>query len=197
MLKLDFKKTLFIKSAAYFSQCVSDQGKEIAFVGRSNVGKSSALNVLVGHKLARTSKSPGRTQLINFFEIKKNHRLVDLPGYGYAKVPEEVKKRWEENLTCYFQERKSLIGIVLLCDLRHLLKENDFNFINFILNLQLPLHLVLTKSDKLSKHEGLEKLKKLVREFKDIELMSFQLFSAHTKEGLDILELQLQKWFNS
>lgn len=195
MKPLNFNKTVFMKSAAKYGQCVPDEGREVAFVGRSNAGKSSALNTLVGRSIARVSKLPGRTQLINFFEIEKNYRLVDLPGYGFARVTAEVKQRWEQALTDYFTQRESLVGVVLLCDVRHPLKEQDVTLIEFMLSFNLPVHLLLTKADKLSKNEALKNLHSIRKSLDNSDLVSLQLFSSLSKQGLDVLEKQLYQWF--
>lgn len=195
-MQINFKKAAFIKSAAYFDQCVPDTGKEVAFVGRSNAGKSSALNTLVGRTIARVSKLPGRTQLINFFGIEEGIRLVDLPGYGFARVTAETKKRWETTLTEYMEERKSLVGVVVLCDLRHPLRDTDFTLIEFILSLNIPLHLLLTKADKLSKNEAMKNMFAIRKSIGETENVTMQLFSSLTKQGVDELEKQLGGWFN-
>ena len=192
---LNFKKTTFIKSAERVDQCVPDQGGEVAFVGRSNAGKSSALNALVGRPIARVSKLPGRTQLINFFEVNDQCRLVDLPGYGFARVTEEMKKRWKKNLTAYFQTRKSLAGVVLLCDARHPLKMQDLQLIDFVLSLTIPVHLLLTKADKLSKNEAAKQLKAIQHTLEKSDLLSIQLFSSLTQLGFETFEKKLASWF--
>ena len=129
--KIDFRRAAFIQSAPSLTECPDDEGAEVAFAGRSNAGKSSAINTLTGNsKLARTSKTPGRTQLLNFFALDEQRRLVDLPGYGYAKVPQAVKQRWENKLFEYLQKRRSLRGLVLLMDIRHPLQEYDTNLLN-------------------------------------------------------------------
>lgn len=192
---MNFKEAVFIKSAALFERCVPDLGKEVAFVGRSNAGKSSALNTLVGHPIARVSKLPGRTQLINFFGLDDTHRLVDLPGYGYARVTDEIKRRWKKNLTRYCESRESLVGVVLLCDVRHLLKEQDAVLIEWVLSANKPVHILLTKADKLSKNEALRQLKAMKESLEGIENVSVQLFSALSHQGLEGLEKQLCHWF--
>lgn len=147
---MNYRRARFLTSAATLAQLPPDHGIEIAFAGRSNAGKSTALNRLTGQKnLARTSKTPGRTQLINLFEIVPGARLVDLPGYGYAQVPLSVKLRWQHTLSQYLQTRKSLRGLVLLSDIRHPLKETDSHMLDWAIAAQLPVLLALSKADKL------------------------------------------------
>src|SRR5262245_48745088 len=135
MLANPYVKAVFLKSAARVSQLPPDLGYEVAFAGRSNAGKSSALNCLTGIKnLARTSKTPGRTQLINLFQLDEERRLVDLPGYGYAKVAMQVKMDWQQNLAHYLEVRNSLKGLVLLMDIRHPLKDLDKMMVDWALN---------------------------------------------------------------
>lgn len=193
-----YSKVVFLKSAALVSQLPEDSGFEIAFAGRSNAGKSSALNCLTGIKnLARTSKTPGRTQLINLFSLDDQRRLVDLPGYGYAKVPLQVKLEWQKNLAHYLEVRKSLKGLVLLMDIRHPLKELDQMMIDWALHRALPVHIVLTKSDKLSRSEAKNCLLKVERHY-DLakHLITVQTFSSLKKEGVDELILVLNQWLD-
>ena len=148
-MSLKFKTAKFVTSAATLAQCPADEGAEIAFCGRSNAGKSSAINALTDQKaLARTSKTPGRTQLINFFMLNDESKLVDLPGYGYAKVPVSIKEHWHRHLDEYLRDRKSLRGMVLLVDIRHPLREFDEMMIEWSIDSGLPLHILLTKADK-------------------------------------------------
>lgn len=145
-------KAQFLKSAAQLSQLPNDNGIEIAFAGRSNAGKSTAINVLTGIKgLAKTSKTPGRTQLINLFAIDDQRRLVDLPGYGYAAVPQAVKERWQQTLSRYLQNRQCLRGLILLMDIRHPLTEFDQHIIQWATSAKLPIYILLTKADKLAR----------------------------------------------
>ena len=167
----------------------------MAFAGRSNAGKSSALNALTGSsKLARTSKTPGRTQLINFFSIEENLHLVDLPGYGYAKVPEAMKKEWQKHLNDYLTNRESLVGLVLLVDIRHPMKEFDIMMVEWSIASELPLHILLTKSDKLKSGAAKQVLNKLRNELRDYDQISLQLFSALKKTGVDQLAQRLDSW---
>ena len=194
---LNYRATRFMVSAARLDQCPPATGREIAFAGRSNAGKSSALNALTGSaKLARTSKTPGRTQLINFFEVTEQFRLVDLPGYGYAKVPESMKLEWQKHLGNYLEQRENLVGVVLMMDIRHPMKEFDQIMINWARQSQLPLHILLTKSDKLKFGPAKGVMQKLRSQLKDMkDLITIQLFSSLKKSGVDELSAQLDNWF--
>lgn len=187
-MKNPFVKAKFLKSAELFSQCPEDSGREIAFAGRSNAGKSSAINSLCQQRqLAYSSKTPGRTQLLNFFEIGDPElRLVDLPGYGYAKTPLAVKQRWEKELAKYFETRESLKGLVLLMDSRHPLKPIDIQLIDWAQAACCALCILLTKADKLSKNEAGQTLLK-VQKFLEGGDIHVQLFSAHTGLGMEKL----------
>lgn len=197
MQKNPYSKAVFLKSAAKVNQLPADTGYEVAFAGRSNAGKSSALNCLTGIKnLARTSKTPGRTQLINLFTIDEERRLVDLPGYGYAKVALQVKQDWQKNLAHYLEVRESLKGLILLMDIRHPLKDLDQMMIDWALNRQLRVHILLTKSDKLSRGEVKNTLMKVKKNYELAEdLISAQAFSSLKKEGVDELIGLLNSWF--
>ena len=140
----------FLISAAKVDQCPPDEGYEVAFAGRSNAGKSSALNTLTHASLARTSKTPGRTQLLNFFTLDEERRLVDLPGYGYAKVPIPLKQHWQRHLEAYLGSRESLVGLVLMMDIRHPLTDFDRLMLDWAQVSRLPVHVLLTKADKLA-----------------------------------------------
>ena len=183
----------FLKSAAKLSQYPADHGLEVAFCGRSNAGKSSAINYLTGlNKLARTSKTPGRTQLINFFSVSDQFRLVDLPGYGYAKVPTALKRDWHENIDNYLRHRDSLCGLVLLMDIRHPLKPFDRTMLDWCTGAEMPLHILLTKCDKLKRGAQQAALLQVKREVG--KLASIQLFSSTQKIGQKILLNQLADW---
>lgn len=191
-----YAQATFLTSAAKVSQLPEDTGYEIAFAGRSNAGKSSALNCLTRQKnLARTSKTPGRTQLINLFALDPTRRLVDLPGYGYAKVAVSVKEAWQKNLSHYLQARDCLRGLVLVMDSRHPLKDLDCTMIDWCIGNHLPIHLLLTKADKLSKSEINNTLCKVEKQYALMpELVSVQAFSSLKKAGLDSLIARLNTW---
>lgn len=196
-MRLDFRNAAFLKSAQHLGHCPPDFGAEVAFAGRSNAGKSSAINALTGnHKLARTSKTPGRTQLINFFELTLEQRIVDLPGYGFAKVPTAVKNKWQRDLSNYLQERQCLQGLVLLMDIRHPMKEFDAMMLQWAHEGHMPVHVLLTKADKLKKGPAKSTLLSVKKEIAEmgLEEVSIQLFSAPKKDGLKILENTLNQW---
>ena len=191
-----FNTAQFLKSAARLDQAPPDTGREAAFAGRSNAGKSSALNAISGHKgLARTSKTPGRTQLINFFAVTPEARLVDLPGYGYAKVPAEVKAQWERHLNAYLAERASLAGLILLMDVRHPLTDFDRQMLAWCRQADLAVHVLLTKADKLKRGAAQNTLLGVKR---DLGLLhpaaTVQLFSALDGSGLDQARTLLSTW---
>lgn len=194
---LNYAKTQFVTSAPDIHHLPSDMGVEIAFAGRSNAGKSSALNTLTNQKnLARTSKTPGRTQLINLFEVVPNCRLVDLPGYGFAQVPEEVKRKWQKSLGEYLHKRESLKGLVILMDIRHPLKDLDQQMIDWAVQSQLPVMLLLTKADKLAsgaQKKQLNMVKEAILPFQgDISVTTF---SSLKRTGIEILKQKLDQWF--
>nr|WP_223064598.1 MULTISPECIES: ribosome biogenesis GTP-binding protein YihA/YsxC [Frischella] len=194
---LNYAKTQFVTSAPDIHHLPSDTGVEIAFAGRSNAGKSSALNTLTNQKnLARTSKTPGRTQLINLFEVVPNCRLVDLPGYGFAQVPEEVKRKWQKSLGEYLHKRESLKGLVILMDIRHPLKDLDQQMIDWAVQSQLPVMLLLTKADKLAsgaQKKQLNMVKEAILPFQgDISVTTF---SSLKRTGIEILKQKLDQWF--
>lgn len=193
-----YRQAHFLKSAEKLSQCPDDVGYEVAFAGRSNAGKSSAINTLTDNKkLARTSKTPGRTQLINFFQIDEDRRLVDLPGYGYAKVSESMKLNWQKHLSEYLQKRECLRGIVLLMDSRHPLQEYDLSVIAWASEGELPVHLVLTKSDKLKPNAARNQLRLVKTRIKEMNLdATVQMFSSLKKSGIDELIAQLNIWYD-
>ena len=192
---LNYRKAQFYKSAAKLSQCPDNPGREVAFAGRSNAGKSSSLNALTcSSKLARTSKTPGRTQLINFFEVEPDIYLVDLPGYGYAKVPEAMKKEWQHHMNDYLERREALVGLVLLIDIRHPMKEFDQMMLNWSVSANLPLHILLTKSDKLKQGVARQTLNRMKKELSRFPQVSIQLFSSLKKTGVDQLAAKLDQW---
>ncbi len=193
-----YSQATFLKSAAKFNQFPEDHGIEVAFAGRSNVGKSSALNCLTTQKkLAKISKTPGRTQLINLFTLDESRRLVDLPGYGYAQVPQKIKEAWQHNVTKYLECRQCLQGIILLVDCRHDPKELDHLMIQYALHRQLPIHILLTKIDKLSYSNAKNCVIKLHEYFSNIsDLISVQPFSSTHHIGLEVLIDKLNEWFD-
>lgn len=198
MLSNLYSKAVFLKSAARVEHLPEDKGYEVAFAGRSNAGKSSALNCLTGIKnLARTSKTPGRTQLINLFSLDEERRLVDLPGYGYAKVALQVKQEWQKHLAHYLETRESLRGLILVMDIRHPLKDLDQTMIDWALNGELPVHILLTKADKLSRSEVKNTVFKVRKHYElAAHLISVQAFSSLKKEGLEELVILLNSWFD-
>lgn len=200
--EINFRRAQFLISAPSLKQCPPESGAEVAFAGRSNAGKSSAINCLTGNgKLARTSKTPGRTQLINFFSLgDPDLRLVDLPGYGYAKVPKQVKEEWQRNLSEYLYERESLKGLVLVMDIRHPLQEFDTLMINWAVERALPVHLLLTKCDKLKSGAMKSTLQAVRKHMHDAgvgDLVSTQNFSALKAVGVKELEATLTQWLES
>lgn len=176
-----------------------DTPAEIAFVGRSNAGKSSAINTLTNHvRLAYVSKTPGRTQHINFFELANGGFMVDLPGYGYAQVPEAVRAHWVKLLGDYLQKRRQLIGLVLIMDARHPLKELDLRMLDFFHITGRPVHILLSKADKLSKNDQIKTLgavKKLLKPYAERQQISVQLFSSLKKQGIEEVNEVVGKWF--
>lgn len=194
--KINFKQAKFFTTVNDLAS-LPRVNQEIAIVGRSNAGKSSLLNTLTNqNRLAYTSKTPGRTQHINYFEVKDGVHLVDLPGYGYAKVPEAIRNHWVGLLGDYLQFRKEIIGLVLIMDARHPLKDLDLQMIQFFSQTGKPLHIVLSKSDKLNNQEKvavLRDVKKAVAEYGFVNL-SVQLFSSLKRVGIEELEIKLSDW---
>ncbi|MCH9644070.1 MAG: ribosome biogenesis GTP-binding protein YihA/YsxC [Gammaproteobacteria bacterium] len=195
--KQDYQKAQYLTSAAELKQLPQDKGWEVAFIGRSNAGKSSALNAITGIKgLARTSSTPGRTQMINLFNLDDDRRLVDLPGYGYAKVPRTVQERWIENTNEYLKTRDCLKGLVVVMDVRHPLKDSDIQLIEWTTACELSIHILLTKSDKLNNSEQKNTLMKVQKELKQFgDKISVQLFSSIKKIGIDEARGLLNEWF--
>ncbi|MDO2948712.1 ribosome biogenesis GTP-binding protein YihA/YsxC [Aeromonas simiae] len=194
---LNFRKVHFVTSAPDIRHLPNDGGVEIAFAGRSNAGKSSALNTLTQQKnLARTSKTPGRTQLINLFELEPGKRLVDLPGYGYAQVPLEMKIKWQKNLAEYLQRRESLKGLVILMDIRHPLKETDQNMLEWSAHRKLPVLLLLTKADKLNPGPRKTQLLKVRKDVAPLgDHIRVEAFSSLNNLGVDTLAEVLTGWY--
>ena len=173
-----------------------DEGMEVAFAGRSNAGKSSALNAVAARRaLARTSKTPGRTQQINFFELDETRRLADLPGYGFAKAPLEVKRRWSQFVEAYLLKRDCLSGLILLMDSRRPLTDLDQQMVEWCVEAQVRLHVVLTKADKLKHGASQQALKDTERDLALLgDQVSVQLFSATKRTGLDELRARIDLW---
>lgn len=193
---LPYQQTSYTISAPRLELCPTDSEAEVAFVGRSNAGKSSAINALTGQsKLARTSKTPGRTQLLNYFMLVPGRYLVDVPGFGYAKVSAAIQRQWKLQLERYLQKREQLSALVMLMDIRHPFMETDNTMITWCSQSQVPLHILLTKADKLafgaSKSTLLQVRKQLAPHG---ELISVQLFSAHNGQGVDELRAKLDSW---
>lgn len=182
-------------SAADVAGLPEDAGAEVAFIGRSNSGKSSALNTITGIKsLARTSSTPGRTQMINFFDLGDDHRLVDLPGYGYAKVPKPMKEKWLQTTNEYLQIRQCLRGLVLVMDVRHPLKELDWQLVRWTDKFDLHCHVLLTKADKLKPNKARQMLKEVQRQLLDFQAVTVGLFSSQNRVGLDEARSVVDHW---
>ncbi|MFV9972514.1 MAG: ribosome biogenesis GTP-binding protein YihA/YsxC [Francisella endosymbiont of Hyalomma asiaticum] len=198
---MNYSKAKYIMGVAKVSQLPEDIGVEVAFAGRSNAGKSSALNTLTDQKgLAKVSKTPGRTQIINLFDLGDNNRLVDLPGYGYAKVSETIKRQWQSEMENYLTSRKCLNSIVLLVDSRHELKEFDSLMIEIAISFGLNLHILLTKADKLNNKERAQAnrmIESFLKTFVTMDKISYQLFSSLTKMGLDKFKEKLDSWYET
>ena len=191
-----FPDAKFVLSANSAAQFLPDDGCEVAVAGRSNAGKSSAINVIVNRRqFARTSKTPGRTQLVNFFFMRDGQRLVDLPGYGYAKVSDATRHHWGQLLQRYFEQRKSLSGLLLIVDIRRQLKDFDRQMLEFAASVDLPVHILLTKADKLKRGQAANALLAVRKEAgKDIGV---QLFSALDRQGVDEAREVLDSFLNS
>ncbi len=198
-----YQQASFVSGAHTLSQLPPDLGIEVAFAGRSNSGKSSAINCITGQKsLARTSKTPGRTQQINYFALDQQRHIVDLPGYGYAKVSEKIKLHWQRTLEAYLQQRQSLRGLVLMMDIRHPLNDFDRQMILWCRHSDMPLHILLTKADKLSRGAASNVLQQvrqvLAGEYgveRDHPWATVQLFSALKGVGVEEAWQTLDAWF--
>jgi len=192
-----YRKAHYTVSATQLSQLPPDSGYEVAFAGRSNAGKSSAINTITGiNALARISKTPGRTQMINFFHLDTDRALVDLPGYGYAKVPEKMKLKWQQTLSKYLETRQSLRGLMLMMDIRHPLKNFDLQMLLWAKQAALPIHILLTKADKLKRGAAGNALQQVKNELSESELdASVQLFSSLNHQGRDEAIHVLDTWF--
>ena len=192
-----FDGATYVASAHDLEQLPLDLGVEVAFVGRSNSGKSSAINTLANHKrLAFVSKTPGRTQLINFFTITQGRTLVDLPGYGYAKVPPAVKAHWTELLAAYVSTRKALKGLVIIMDSRHPMRDLDTELLNWYRPTNKPVHVLLTKSDKLTRNEQAKTLREVKKQLIEGQYnATVQLFSSLKRTGVPEAEIAIGKLF--
>ncbi|MDX1519378.1 MAG: ribosome biogenesis GTP-binding protein YihA/YsxC [Gammaproteobacteria bacterium] len=190
-----YSRASFILSAKNLDQLPDDSGVEVAFAGRSNTGKSSVINVITRQRqLARVSRTPGRTQLLNCFDLGQDRRLIDLPGYGYARVPEETRRYWGRVLEAYFRTRESLQGLVLIVDIRHGMKDTDRQMHDWCQANDLPLHVVLNKADKLSRGAGLNRLNRLRDGL--APGVSVQAFSSLKQSGREELMAKLDEWFD-
>ena len=190
-----YRQAQFLISAGKAKQ-FPHGGCEVAFAGRSNAGKSSAINTLCDNKgLARTSKTPGRTRLVNFFELDEQRRLVDLPGYGFAKVPLAIKNEWQKLMTQYLSEQQALNGLVVIMDIRHPLNDYDWQMLEWCDHFQLPAHVLLTKADKIKRGAQQNSMLQTQKKLKDAGInASVQTFSALKKTGLDELVVKLNSW---
>jgi len=184
----------FLTSAAEAHQLAPDKGREIAFAGRSNSGKSTAINAITERTgLARVSRTPGRTQLINFFELAPERRLVDLPGYGFAKVPEKVRLHWLQLMEHYFNVRESLVGLILIVDSRRGLGAQDAGMLEWVLARDRFAHVLLTKTDKLNRRDAQRVLRETRAACSDTSVTA-QLFSAHSRQGLEEARQVMDRW---
>ena len=195
---MDYSKAEYVLNAHRLNQLPPDRGAEVAFAGRSNSGKSSVINTITRQKgLARTSKTPGRTQHLVVFELEPGRRLIDLPGYGYAKVPDSVRRHWNATLDEYFRTRESLKGLMLIMDIRHPLKAFDVAMLDWCRQAQLPCHVLLSKADKLKRGAASKALLEVTR---DMDTSGWdcqvQLFSAHNRLGVDQARTRLDTWFD-
>lgn len=190
-----YNRAEFLISVPTPQQAPADEGFEVAFAGRSNAGKSSALNAITCRKsLARTSKTPGRTQHLVFFELDEQRRLVDLPGYGFAKVPDKVKAQWGQAMENYLSQRESLRGLILMMDVRHPLTDFDQQMLGWCAHKQMPVHILLTKADKLKRGPAMNTLQKVKKELTAQPNVTIQLFSATKKTGVEEALQVLDNW---
>ena len=198
MTKPNYQNAQFMLSVANLNQLPPDEGVEVAIVGRSNAGKSSVLNMLTQNKgLARVSKTPGRTQLINLFALDDQRRIADLPGYGYAKVPEDIKIKWQRLLDAYLRSRDCLQGLILVMDIRHPLKEFDQNMLTWCSESHLPVHVLLNKSDKLAQGAIKKTLLEVTEKIMTYpNVVTVQVFSALKGAGLEMLKEKLDGWLS-
>ena len=197
---LSFNSARFLISASKLDECPPDHGAEVAFAGRSNAGKSSALNAITANgKLARTSKTPGRTRLINFFSLNREHaRLVDLPGYGYAKVSRDMKDDWQQHLGHYLNDRRCLRGLVLVMDIRHPLTDFDQMMVEWCEHNHLPLMILATKADKLKFGQAKTAMLGIAKKLKEYQCVEHLImFSATSKRGVDECREALTHWLEA
>lgn len=195
-MKTNFQQCHFVKSAAALADCPPSI-REVAFAGRSNAGKSSALNYLTRQKIAKTSKTPGRTQLINFFALgeAESYFLVDLPGYGYAKVSRDTREKWQQFIADYLSQRQELVGMVIVMDCRHPLQDIDCMMLDFCADANLLAHVLLTKADKLSRNQQMQTLHMLQKNLKnEWPFASAQLLSATKRSGAEELSAVIGDW---
>jgi GTP-binding protein len=192
------RQATFLTSAPRLSACPPTIAFEVAFAGRSNAGKSSAINTLTNQRqLARASKTPGRTQLLNYFSLDEQRCLVDLPGYGYAAVPLAVKEAWQKELENYLLKRDSLQGLIVLMDIRHPLQKYDEMLLNWAQKRNLRVHILLTKADKLNRSPALAALQSMQKQLKEKDIVAtVQLFSALRRIGLEEAAQVLGEWLN-
>jgi GTP-binding protein len=192
-----YQKAYFLLSVANIEQLPPDEGIEVAIVGRSNAGKSSVLNRLTQNKgLARVSKTPGRTQMINLFVLDDTRRLADLPGYGFAKVPMAEKRKWTKTIDAYFSTRECLKGLILVMDIRHPFRDLDLELLEYCSERGLPVHILLNKSDKLSNNEIAQTLRKIKEYLTEYENpVTYQLFSAMKGAGVKELQGLMDEWY--
>jgi GTP-binding protein len=198
-MAIHFQTARFLTSVPDTHLAPVDNGAEVAFAGRSNAGKSSALNCITGQRaLARTSKTPGRTQQINFFDLGDNRRLVDLPGYGYARVPQALKERWQRSLSEYLRVRESLRGLILLMDCRHPMTDYDRQMLAWCAEVRLPVHILLTKADKLKRGPAGNTLLQIRKQLPALHAgASVQLFSSLRHSGVDEAREVLNQWLSA
>ena len=197
LTKPSYQKAKYLDSSAELKQLPKDAGVEVAFIGRSNAGTSSALNTITGIKrLARTSQTPGRTQMINLFALDGDRRLVDLPGYGYAKAPRVLREKWLNNTNEYLKTRQCLQGLVLLMDIRHPLKDSDQHLLEWAVSCGLSVHVLLTKADKLksaAQKRTLREVNEFLSQYGDS--VTVQIFSSQDRCGLEEAQEKLDEWF--
>ncbi|MGB7550093.1 MAG: ribosome biogenesis GTP-binding protein YihA/YsxC [Chromatiaceae bacterium] len=191
-----YRQATFLRAVARLDQAPDDAGREVAFAGRSNAGKSSAINTICDQRqLARTSKTPGRTQQIVFFETGEGRRLVDLPGYGYARVSEAIKLQWQDLMADYLRHRQSLIGLVVVMDIRHPLTDFDLRMLDWSRESSLPLLLLLTKSDKLKRGAGMAQAELVRRAVaKEGDRIRVERFSSFDRQGVAPVHEVLDQW---